>query len=176
MITWHIKAIEMREQQFVMPHLPDEIWELIFTYCEVKLQCSSLPLVSKLFRNILHDNGGFWQRECARKNLDLTSKPESKSWKQFHRRKRSNDDYWNSFQFLIIILDNIRLFPVFGLTIRRSTFEQLRNSRLVTSYDEKIKCVTIDGKFLVFCRLSENGRYHCVSSISGLRRTLPMPE
>jgi hypothetical protein len=149
----------MEEQGLELPNLPDEVWELIFEHCDDKMLYIIFPLVSKLFRKLLHDEGGFWQRGCARKKLDLTSKSEYKSWKQVYRY-------------------NIRLFPFFGITIRQSTFEQLlslRKKRILTSYDDKIKCVIIDHVIVIWCRLSENGKLHCVSGVTGLKRRHPMP-
>jgi hypothetical protein len=77
----------MEEQGLELPNLPDEVWELIFEHYDDKMLYIIFPLVSKLFRKLLHDEGSFWQRRCARKNLDLTSKSEYKSWKQYYRCK-----------------------------------------------------------------------------------------
>jgi hypothetical protein len=64
--------------------LPRELKEWILFFCDDDSLAISIPRISKLFNNIMDDNGAIWKTKCNLRKKNENNKLADQSWKRFY--------------------------------------------------------------------------------------------
>jgi hypothetical protein len=95
----------------MIDQLPFELLEQIFSLCEDYTLAVITPRVCKLFNRLIGENGNIWKKKCIQKYFRPDDAPKNK------------EQSWKSYYFM----KYIRLFPVYGFYIGRTTLEELQS-------------------------------------------------
>jgi hypothetical protein len=107
-----LKDDHIFEEHLELNFLPMEMFSLLLSFCDLHIIVNVIPQVCKALFNEVSANSGFWKMKAQREKPPGQRKLESQTW---------------IIIYIFDKLENLKLFPVFGLQIGETSLDEMQN-------------------------------------------------